>query len=133
LAGTLQEIRVPILLAASGRFLWLGWLGQRSTNLEQYPSHQSEHAAKQNEHPSAGHEVQKESHALSGTRVTISVRVLLLCPRPLILIAFDSLTDSAIAELVSSIKDQGILNNQGHCCEESRDALRSHPLRSGLA
>ncbi len=79
LAGALQLVWVPSLSASWNLFGRVGRFGEPSIDLDQYPSDQSEQAGKQDEHPSEGHEVQKESHALSDVRAApIPARVPLL-------------------------------------------------------
>ena len=68
LAGALQVIEIPTLSASPGLFVGVGRLGQHPVDLDQYPTDQSDEAGEQREHPSEGHEVQKDRHVLSGAR-----------------------------------------------------------------
>jgi hypothetical protein len=104
LAGALQVIWVPTRFGPWTLFPWGGKLGQSSVGLDQYPSNQSDHARKQNEHRSESHGVQKDRHALPGARLTISVRVLLLAA-DLDAVQFSHGCVSH-TELTNSIKDQ---------------------------
>ena len=119
LASALQVIWIPTRLAASSRlFVGIGRFRQPSVDLDQYPSDESDQAGKQHEHPSEGHEIQKESHVLSGARATIvSVCVPSLYLRAGDYLDFVALPPCPIAELASPIKDQRFGTTGAWCSE----------------
>jgi hypothetical protein len=101
LAGALQLVQIQ-----SGSALWnlfgrIGRFGEPSIDPDQYPSDQADHTGKEGEHPSEGHDVQKEGHALSGVGTAIvPVRVARLWSP-----SIASQVHCPIAELASPIKD----------------------------